>query len=222
MDTTSRMLTEYFDRGFLNFLETVPDALVLSDRAGCIVLVNTNAKNLFGYSGDELLGEKVEILVPPRLRAHHRRHRAAYYADPSIRLVGIGRDQSGYRKDGTEIPIEISLSPVKIRGNLFVWSAIRSVSEREHSINELRAALNEVKVLTGLISICAWCKRIRDERGTWQPLESYIQSRSETKFTHGLCEDCLEKLNPCASSPSTPRDSRPGGTRLLTNGSMNS
>lgn len=200
MDATTRTLTEYFDRGFLNFLETVPDAMTLSDGAGNIVLVNTKAEKLFGYSRDELLGKKLEILVPPRLRGLHRRHRAAYYVDPTLRHMGIGRDVHLCQKDGTELPVEISLCPLKIRGHPLVWSAIRSISDREYVICELRNSLNKVKGLTGLISVCAWCKRICDELGDWQPLEGFIQLHSsEAKFTHGMCKDCLKKLNPLHS-----------------------
>jgi PAS domain S-box-containing protein len=196
MSATARTLLASFDKEFLHFLETLPDAMVLSDGEGQIVLVNTNTEKLFGYHRDELQGRKVEILVPARLRPRHRRHRAAYYTDPTIRHLGIGRDLSARHKDGTELPVEISLSPVEIKGNLFIWSAIRNVSEREHSIAKLRVALNGMRIPGGMISICAWCKRIRDEGGSWQPLESYIGSRTETRFTHALCEECMQKLNP--------------------------
>jgi PAS domain S-box-containing protein len=211
MSASGRRLAAYFDKAFLCFLETLPDAMVLSDHDGRIVLVNANTENLFGYHRDELVGKKVEMLVPPRQRARHRQHRTVYYADPSSRLLGIGRDLRACHKDGTEFSVEISLSPLEIKGDLFVWSAIRSITERERLLKDLRAVLSDVRVFGGMLSICAWCKKIRDERGSWQPLESYIESRSETKFTHGLCEDCLQKLNPLSKackdssrSPSSP------------------
>jgi hypothetical protein len=71
-----------------------------------------------------------------------------------------------------------------------------SVLEQKHLIAKLQEALDEVNLLSGLLSICASCKRIKDEHDTWQVLESYIQMHSEAKFTHGLCPDCLRKLYP--------------------------
>jgi PAS domain S-box-containing protein len=179
------------EESFLVFIESVPDAMVLSDRGGRIVLVNNNTERLFGYPRDELLGKKVEILIPERLHAHHRRHRADYYRDPGVRGMGIARNLVGCRKDGTEFPVEITLSPVQIRTKPLVWSAIRDVSERAAFF-----AVNEPGAHRGLIQICAWCKRVRDERGSWLQLDRYIESHSGTKFTHGLCGDCLQKLDP--------------------------
>jgi PAS domain S-box-containing protein len=180
--------------GFLILLETIPDAMLLSDREGRIALVNNNAENLFGYNREELLGKKVEIVIPVRLRSLHCDRRAAYYADPKVRSMGQGLDLWGRRKDGTEFPVDISLSPVHMGGKTFIWSAVRDISERVRLIAQLRMALDDVRMLSGLLPICASCKKIRDERGCWQQLESYIQSHSEAKFSHGLCEECVRKL----------------------------
>src|SRR5678816_4909973 len=156
--------------------------------------INTNTERMFDYSRAELLGREVEYLLPERFRAKHRSDRAAYYANPRIRPMGVGVDVRACRRDGTEFPVEISLSPVELRGNLFVWAAIRNVADRELVVAKLRGALASARILRGLISICAWCKRIRDERGAWQDVEAYIESHSETKFTHGICQDCRGKL----------------------------
>lgn len=185
------------ERRFWEFLESVPDAMLLSDHRGRIVWANTNAERMFDYRPDELIGKEVEILVPDRFRSRHREHRTTYYADPSIRPMGIGRDVWALRKNGVEFPVEINLSPVDITGNALVWSAIRNTSDRERSIARVRAGMeNRRLLLPGLIAICAWCKRICDEGGLWQPLEAYIESHSKAKFSHGICPDCLKKLDP--------------------------
>jgi protein-histidine pros-kinase len=111
------VLPGFIEGKFLDFLETVPDAMILSDHNGRIILLNTNAERIFGYSRDELLGKEVEILLPDRFRTRHRRHRTAYYADPGIRPMGVGEDLYACGKDGVEFPVEIRLSPVEIKGN---------------------------------------------------------------------------------------------------------
>jgi PAS domain S-box-containing protein len=181
------------------FIESVPDAMILSDHYGRIVLVNSNTERMFGYSRDELLGKEIEILVPDRFKRHCRRHRIAYYANPNIRPMGVGEDLWACGRDGTEFAVEISLSPVKIKGRSFIWSAVRKISDRQRAFDLLREAIKHRLIdLRGLISMCAWCKRICDEDGSWQQLEQYIQSRSRAKFTHGICHDCLLKLNPAS------------------------
>ena len=181
---------------FLPFIETVPDAMVLSNAEGKIVLINTNTEKLFGYRRDEVAGEKVEVLIPARFHARHCRHRANYYSDPHIIPMGIGRELSACRKDGSEFRVEVNLGPVQIKGELFVWSAIRDVSLREALLDRMLTALQERGSQRGIVSICAWCKRVRDERGSWQTLEQYVASHSDINFPHDLCKDCLQKLDP--------------------------
>jgi PAS domain S-box-containing protein len=183
------------ERSFLSFIESVPDAMVLSDGEGKIVLANTNTEKLFGYRRDSVLGKKVEILIPARFRARHLRQRATYYSNPAIRPMGIGREVLARRKGGGEFRVEINLSPIQIGGELFIWSAIRDVSVREVLFRRIHIAL-EKRGIQGLISICAWCKRVRDECGSWQLLEKYVASHSEIKFTHGICDYCSQKLDP--------------------------
>jgi PAS domain S-box-containing protein len=188
------------DRKFSDFLESVPDAMVLSDRDGRIVLMNTNTERMFGYSRDELMGKEIETLVPERSRAVHREDRAIYYAAPGTRRMGVGRELSARGKDGVEFPVEISLAPVEIRGRTFIWSAIRDIADREYLIAQLRESMKKKRLpLRGFISICAWCKRVRDT-GEWLPLEKYITSHSKAKFTHGICRECLAKVGHRAST----------------------
>jgi PAS domain S-box-containing protein len=185
------------DKSYWEFLESVPDAMVLSDLEGRIVWVNRNTERMFGYSRDELLGQEIETLVPDRFRTRHRRDRSRYYTDPDIRPMGVGEDLSARGKDGVEFLVEISLSPVEIKGKALVWSAIRNVNDRERSLAQLRVAItNKLIGLRGLVPMCAWCKRIRDEAGSWLQVETYIESHSKARLTHGMCEDCLRQLDP--------------------------
>ena len=114
----------------LAMFEAGPDALVVVDRAGRMVLVNARLEQLFGYTRAELLERPVDVLVPERFRGAHHGHVASYYRDPHPRAMGSGLELRGRRKDGSEFPLEISLTPVETADGTLVTAAIRDVSER--------------------------------------------------------------------------------------------
>jgi PAS domain S-box-containing protein len=121
---------------FGNLLEAVPDALVGVDKAGVIRLVNRQTASLFGYERADLIGASLETLVPASLREVHLAHRARYNADPRTRRMGSDVRLTGRRRDGTEFPIDVALSPILTGGRMLVIAAVRDMTIRENSQEE--------------------------------------------------------------------------------------
>ena len=128
------------DEKFLTLLESTLDAMVIIGSDGRIVLMNTQTETLFGYGRNELLGQPVEILVPDRLRGTHPQHRAHYFSSPKRRSMGSGLELYGRRRDGTEFPVEISLSPLATEAGTLVSSTIRDITEQKRA-DELKSRL---------------------------------------------------------------------------------
>jgi PAS domain S-box-containing protein len=133
------------DEHFRLALEAAPTGMLLLDERGRIALANDYVLKLFGYARDELLGLSVEVLVPERFSGHAD-FRRGYWAHPTARLMGQGRDLFGRRKDGSEVPVEIGLNPMPTAEGVFVLSSIVDITERLRAAERLRSAL-EVKEL---------------------------------------------------------------------------
>jgi len=119
-------------------VDSSPSGLLMTDVTGTIVLVNQEIERLFGYSREELLGRSVDILVPSRFRGQHPGFRRTFTTDPRVRAMGAGRDLFGVRKDGTEVPVEIGLTPVATEEGLFVLGSIVDITARKRAEEDRR------------------------------------------------------------------------------------
>jgi PAS domain S-box-containing protein len=129
------------DAKFVRLLESAPDAIIITRGDGRIELVNAQAERLFGYARDQMIGHPVDMLVPDRLRSGHERHVQRYFTDARARPMGAGIELYGRRQDGSEFPVEISLSPLETESGTMAISAIRDISDRRKADAKFRALL---------------------------------------------------------------------------------
>ena len=132
-------------RLFLGFLEAAPDAVVIIDGNGLIVQVNSQTEKLFGYRREELVDRPLEVLMPERYRGPHIGHRQMFSVNPHPRTMGRGLDLFGLRKDGSEFPVDVSLSPLPPEAGVLVASTIRDMSEHRRLEDDLRRRTHELE-----------------------------------------------------------------------------
>lgn len=118
--------------------DSASEALIVTDKSGNIQLINPSTESMFGYKSDELIGEKVETLLPDELRRKHQAHRKNYYSKPSKRAMGIGMDLLGQKKDGSTFPVEVSLNHFSLKGDQMVMALVSDISTRKEAENRLQ------------------------------------------------------------------------------------
>ena len=182
-------------------VESSDDAITGKSLDGTIQTWNAAAERLYGYSSAEAIGKSIAMLMPPD-RANEM--------GPLLERVARGEHVSHSEairrtKDGRQVEVSLTISPVRgSNGEIVAASTIarditerkKAEREREGLVKQLKTALAEVKTLSGLLPICAHCKKIRDDQGYWNQIEFYILEHSNASFTHGICPECSKKLYP--------------------------
>ena len=195
-----RRKAEEASRQLAAIVEGSDDAIISKTLDGVITSWNMAAEILYGYTAAEAIGKRsISLRIPPE-----------HLNEIPDLLERIGRGERIFhheavyrRKDGHDICVSLTISPIRDNAGAIIGTSTiaRDITERElvrkereKLIAELQEALAKVKALKGLLPICAWCKKIRDDKGYWQQIEAYIRDHSEADFSHGICPECAHKV----------------------------
>ena len=212
-DVTLRKRAEEGRRQLAAIVEGSDDAIVSQTLAGIVTSWNKAAEIIYGYTATEAIGQLISIHIPPE--------RLQEISDLSGR-IGLGErivhhETTRRKKNGEDIDVSLTISPIRDGSDsiIGVSTTARDITERERVrkdreklIIELYEALAKIKTLKGLLPICAWCKKVRDDQGYWQQIEAYVRDHSEADFSHGICPSCAHtnlraRLNYSNMQPTT-------------------
>jgi PAS domain S-box-containing protein len=180
-------------------VDSTGEAIISQNLEGIITTWNSGARQLFGYTEAEAVGRSIFMLIPEAL--HGSRSEMFEKLRSGIPIESF--ETKRVRKDGAEVDVYLAISPIKgADGKLMGASAIayditerkKIEAERTRMIDELNETLSKVRTLSGLLPICASCKKIRDDKGYWQKLETFVHEHSNAEFSHSICPDCMDRL----------------------------
>ena len=199
---TTELLQENVER-FKAVSQSANDAIITISSGRKIVDWNLAAKRIFGYSEEEVIGTEISVIIPNRFIENHVKNIDRILEGGEYHIIGKTAELYALHRNGNEIPIELSLSEWRTSSGVFFTGIIRDITERkraqeerERMINDLKNALEQIKTLSGIIPICAHCKKVRDDAGFWQQVESYVEKNSTAQFSHALCPQCADKYFP--------------------------
>lgn len=200
-DLSEQKRLEAGTRRLAALVESTEDAIYTADLDGTIRDWNDGATSLYGYTAAEAIGQPPSLIVPEELLAESRELIHGLQEGRVFR----SHETLRRRKDGRRIHVSLTASPIILPDGALsgisiiardITDRVAAAAERERLIQDLQAALAEVRTLSGLVPICSWCKRIRDDLGYWTQLERYIQDHSSAQFTHGICPECAARFHP--------------------------
>lgn len=195
-------------------VDSAEEAIIGQCMEGSITTWNAGAARLYGYSAAEALGQPALMIVPPALQQEARGLLRKLQNAGCVEQLETTRT----RKDGAEVHVSLTMSAIRDgTGRIIGASSIayditerkRIEAERLELIAHLNETLSKVKTLNGLLPICASCKKIRDDQGYWQKLETFVRQHSEAEFSHSICPDCMKQLYPEFASDIAPGASVP-------------
>jgi len=199
-------------------VDSAEEAIISQSMEGRLTTWNAGAQRLYGYEAAEALGQPATMIVPPSLHAETNELLQKLQRAECVEQFETQRT----RKDGAHVPVCLTVSAIRNgKGGIIGASSIayditerrRIEAERTQLIAHLSETLSNVKTLSGLLPICASCKKIRDDRGYWQKLETFVREHSGAEFSHSICPDCMRLLYPEFAPPAPAGGSAPGNRR---------